>query len=234
MRNGSVLLPVRPGPPGLFAPLYGSHPPPGTHAAGAGPERGLDYGTTPPAYIAMQRHDAVRSSTKRGSTGRGRGALALVSGCLPLSLLAGACSPGAPSAGSAGATTIPSKVPALAPQAIVTADERTLAAESYTADSYVAAHLSDGASLYVFHSLCTGSADGHCQSIDAFRGKSKRPIWHRAYTGVVTLKPAQDGFSVKVTNYAPSDPLCCPSRPPTLTVYAWNGSQLIKQPVSGG
>lgn len=114
----------------------------------------------------------------------------------------------------------------------VRADIRRLAADSYTADVHIATRLRDGTMLYVFHSVCTGSADGHCQAVDAFRDRSVNAAWHRSYTGVVELRPADDGFSVKVVDYAPSDPLCCPSRPPVVTVYTWNGSRIVAGPGS--
>lgn len=100
---------------------------------------------------------------------------------------------------------------------------RILAARSYTADRTLQETMPDGTHLYIVHSICTGSADGHCQAIDVFTARSNRPIWHRSYLTVESIRLLPHGFSVRSASYAPRDPLCCPNRPPIVTTYTWTG-----------
>jgi hypothetical protein len=85
--------------------------------------------------------------------------------------------------------------------------------------------LPSGQRLVVIHSVCTGSADGHCQAIAVFRGSDPRPVWTGHYSGVTAFAAYAGGFSVTSVQYAPSDPLCCPSRPPVTQRYRWNGKE---------
>ncbi|MGH2443945.1 MAG: hypothetical protein ACRDFX_12390, partial [Chloroflexota bacterium] len=119
-------------------------------------------------------------------------------------------------------------------QAIVIADQNVLEAGSYTPDKHLSVDLASGARLYVFHSVCTGSADGKCQAIDVFKGGSPTVIWHRQFAQVLALTPAYHGFRVKSERYRPQDPLCCPSLPPVTTVYTWNGNALTARRLSAG
>jgi hypothetical protein len=82
----------------------------------------------------------------------------------------------------------------------------------------------DGTVLVIFHSLCTGSADGHCQAVDVFHDRAPKAIWHRQYIGVKAIHVRSNGFSVEAYNYGPQDPLCCPSLPPVTDTYKWTGS----------
>lgn len=78
--------------------------------------------------------------------------------------------------------------------------------------------------LIIFHSICTGSVDGHCQAVDVFRGSSQTPIWHRQYAGVLDIKAVTNGFAVRAVSYGAQDPLCCPSLPAVTDTFTWTGA----------
>lgn len=99
--------------------------------------------------------------------------------------------------------------------------------QSYTADYHVDV-VAGGTVFHVFHSVCTGSADGHCQAVDVFRDSKRHPVWHKQYIGVQRIRPSPKGFIVIADSYAPQDPLCCPSRPRVKDVYGWNGSRFVE------
>jgi hypothetical protein len=107
---------------------------------------------------------------------------------------------------------------------IVARDRAALAREGFSVDTTITQPLSEGSVLAIFHSICTGSADGHCQSVDVFRGGATQAVWHRQYIGVRLLRAVPNGFAVTATSYASQDPLCCPSLPDVRDVYTWNGS----------
>lgn len=46
------------------------------------------------------------------------------------------------------------------------------------------------------------------------------------HLGCVLLSAGGEQFVVKYDNFAPSDPLCCPSRPPVDITYTWDGRSL--------
>jgi hypothetical protein len=97
---------------------------------------------------------------------------------------------------------------------------------SYTPDYYRLATMRDGTTLFIFHSICTGTADGHCQAIDVFQNDKPTAVLHRQYASVLGINLQINGFAVKSVQYARGDPLCCPSLPPRVDIYRWNGSQL--------
>jgi hypothetical protein len=105
-------------------------------------------------------------------------------------------------------------------------DESALRRAQYTPDFHRVARLHDGTLLLIFHSVCTGSADGHCQAVDVFRNGEQRAIWHHQYPGVLAVEARPNGFSVKSVRYAPGDPLCCSSLPPAVHVYRWKGGRI--------
>ena len=84
----------------------------------------------------------------------------------------------------------------------------------------------DGTALYVYRSVCRGSADGHCQAVDAFRPGRRTPVWHHQYLQVVSIRRTRGGFSVTADRYRPQDPLCCPSLPPSTETFLWRGGAL--------
>lgn len=98
-----------------------------------------------------------------------------------------------------------------------------LLAAGYTVSYRVTAFGLNGAPLYVYRSVCTGSADGHCQAVDAFRPGGRAPIWHHQYTNVLAIRAVRGGFSIRVDRFRPRDPLCCPSLPPLTEIVTWTG-----------
>src|ERR1700730_16727302 len=48
-------------------------------------------------------------------------------------------------------------------------DTGLLSRQGYSVNTTLTTALPDGTVLYIFRSICTGSADGHCQSVDVFR-----------------------------------------------------------------
>ncbi len=102
-------------------------------------------------------------------------------------------------------------------------DRKLLLASSYTPDKYVVSQIEGGKQILVFHSVCTGSADGHCQAIQVFRAGNTSPIWVEHYAGVKAFHASPSGFTVTSVQYASSDPLCCPSLPPETRAFRWNG-----------
>ncbi len=102
-------------------------------------------------------------------------------------------------------------------------DRKWLLAASYTPDRYEVSQILGGTRILVFHSVCTGSADGHCQAIQVFRAVDSKPVWVGHYAGVKSFRATAGGFSVTSVQYASSDPLCCPSLPPETRDYQWNG-----------
>jgi hypothetical protein len=135
-----------------------------------------------------------------------------------LPLLLGACALGG---GSASPTATPQ---------VSAADLHThlayLHARSLTPDRHFAVPLNGGHVLYVVHSLCSGSADGHCQTVDAFLDGKVTPLFDRQYASVAKLTPIPNGFSVTAQSYRASDPLCCPSGPTVTDRAVWNGTSL--------
>jgi hypothetical protein len=104
---------------------------------------------------------------------------------------------------------------------VVKRDIAILRSLQFTPDKHVLVRAEGGVTLYVFHSVCTGSADGHCQAIHVFRGGERSPVWHRDYVDVLGMQPAPDGFVVRAADYSPGDPLCCPSGGPVTDTYRW-------------
>jgi hypothetical protein len=106
---------------------------------------------------------------------------------------------------------------------VVARDQKHLRASSYSPDRYVTSRILDGSEILIFHTVCTGSADGHCQAIQVFRRRDASPIWTGHYAGVLSFRPSPNGFTVTSVQYAATDPLCCPSLPPATREFRWNG-----------
>ena len=113
---------------------------------------------------------------------------------------------------------------------VIVADTRRLATQQYSVDHHVVGLLSNGIPFYVFHSVCTGSADGHCQAVDVFLGRERTARWHRQFAGVSALMATAGGFSLRLTDYLPTDPLCCPSGATRIYTYRWNGTAFAEAP----
>jgi hypothetical protein len=137
-----------------------------------------------------------------------------------------ACGSGSTSGPPSTATAVPALSPSAAgarESGAVAGYASDLRKSGFTPDYHITVPVQGGETLYVFHSLCTGSADGHCHSVDVFTGAGRKPVWHKDYVGVFGLQPAKDGFQVRATSYARGDKLCCPSELPVIDTYTWNG-----------
>lgn len=151
-------------------------------------------------------------------------------GCIVVLALTG-CDPGhssAPATAVATATKHRSAIstPMRRPESLAAAvarDRKWLLASSYSPDRYTVSQISAGTRILVFHSVCTGSADGHCQAIQVFRVGDSKPLWVGHYAGVKSFRASPGGFTVTSVQYASSDPLCCPSLPPETRDYQWDG-----------
>lgn len=85
-----------------------------------------------------------------------------------------------------------------------------------------------GGRLSAVKGVCQGSADGYCQQVFFFDNGQ--------YLGTDTLATSRGiinvaaGGAAKIAityaQYAPEDPLCCPSLAPVTIVYTWTGSTL--------
>lgn len=115
---------------------------------------------------------------------------------------------------------------------ILSRDSAELRKLSFSATSHIDTHAGSTV-FHVFHSICTGSADGHCQAIHVFAGRGTKPIWRHLYVEILNLSVVPSGFAVDAQNYAPQDPLCCPSLPPTHEVYRWNGTRFTSSARGG-
>ncbi len=83
--------------------------------------------------------------------------------------------------------------------------------------------------LFAWLGQCEGSRDGHCLKIFFFS--------NTVFLGTDTWFPSQgivkyyaDGhgtIAVTYANYAPDDPVCCPSLSPVTITYHWTGSQMV-------
>jgi hypothetical protein len=112
------------------------------------------------------------------------------------------------------------------PAADARADGALLLRRSYSPDYHLEVPIGASGTLLVFHSVCTGSADGHCQAVDAFEGT--RPVWHREYQDVLRVAPAANGFIVRSATYKASDPLCCPSGGESTESFVWRAGHVVR------
>ncbi|GAC1473239.1 MAG: hypothetical protein PVSMB7_26960 [Chloroflexota bacterium] len=106
--------------------------------------------------------------------------------------------------------------------------KQALRLQGYAMSSRIETFGVDGTALYVYRSVCNGSADGHCQAVDAFRGTQTHAVWHRQYVDVRSIKPTQGGFAVTFSAYRSNDPLCCPSLPPKTTRFLFTGQRIVE------
>lgn len=107
------------------------------------------------------------------------------------------------------------------------ANDGYLRRHSYSPRLHVVSKLDGGTALHVIASVCAGSADGHCQSVDVFRGDTG-PVWHKQYVTVTAIAAAPQGFRVTAPGYAPNDPLCCPSKQAMTEIYTWTGIGFVR------
>lgn len=155
-----------------------------------------------------------------------RSALALV----VLALVVSAAISGCGGTGSATSSSAPSPTRASRPgSAVIATDAAYLRSQSLTVDSHIVSQLRNRTPLYVFHGVCTGSADGHCQAVAVFVGGGQKPTWLRQYVGVRGMSPVSLGFSITAVSYASQDPLCCPSLPDVTDTYTWDGTHFVER-----
>lgn len=138
-----------------------------------------------------------------------------------LALVSTGCGRGSPRTSPAAGTSLP-RVPSTS-IADIRRDDAYLLRRSYTPKSHVRSALPTGTALDIIISVCTGSADGHCQAVDVFASGDTRPLWHRQYVDVTKLVAVPGGFAVTSARYGPHDPLCCPSGRPLTNTYRWSG-----------
>lgn len=109
------------------------------------------------------------------------------------------------------------------------ADLATIRAHGYTPHGHGASTPDGfGGTLYAWSGVCSGSADGYCQKVFFFIG-TRYLGTDTARSSILTAVRAAGPQNIDVTypNYAPQDPLCCPSGTPVTITYHWNGTRLI-------
>jgi len=144
-----------------------------------------------------------------------------ITALVTLMLFLTGCGSGSQRASPAAGTSTP-QAPAVG-IADVRRDDAYLLRRSYTPKSHVRSALPAGTPLVIIISVCTGSADGHCQAVDVFASGDTRPLWHQQYLDVTKLVAVPGGFAVTSARYGPQDPLCCPSGRPLTNTYRWSG-----------
>jgi hypothetical protein len=107
-----------------------------------------------------------------------------------------------------------------------------LQARELTPDRRLVVPLGRGNTLYVFHSVCSGSADGHCGEVDAFFDAGRDPVFDHQYPTMQRMEAIPGGFSITARSFKTTDPLCCPSGPTVTDRYAWHGGKLSRRGAS--
>jgi hypothetical protein len=112
---------------------------------------------------------------------------------------------------------------------LIIVDAHVVVALGYDPSGVVTTSTADGQTLVAISGARIGAADGSPQWVFFFLGTT--------YLGTDTAVPSPQlqlagspgpgQVDVQYTNYAPSDPLCCPSLPPVTITYTWNGSALV-------
>lgn len=144
-----------------------------------------------------------------------------------------ACTSASASATSCAAAPIPPSPTLAAPARAATSSqlqkERSiLEGKGYTPVAELSVRPTAGPEFDVFHSICTGSADGKCQEVDVFERNTVKVIWSREFTDVLAFSALSSGFMVKAADFKPSDPMCCPSGGTISHVYRWNGQKIME------
>ncbi|MGH2589113.1 MAG: LppP/LprE family lipoprotein [Dehalococcoidia bacterium] len=83
----------------------------------------------------------------------------------------------------------------------------------------------DGTTFIGLYGFRSPSADGGPQWVFFFNGATFLGEDTAVPSNGLSLagSPAPSQINVQYANYAPSDPLCCPSLPPVTITYTWNG-----------
>ena len=152
-----------------------------------------------------------------------------------LALALALASPGAPSRAQAtappGEGLIPPELLQQSPRRVVLAmesDLETVLAKGYEPFQVQANYGARGGVLIAISGVAVDSADGYNQWVFFFLNDT--------YLGTDTLYPSPQlaivgnngpgAISVRYANYAPGDPLCCPSLRSVVITYYWDGYSL--------
>jgi hypothetical protein len=110
----------------------------------------------------------------------------------------------------------------------IAADSRQVVAMGYDLIGVVTTAGPDGGTFVGIAGTKIGTADGYTQWVFFFNGTT--------YLGTDTAVPSPQlqlvgspgagQIAVQYTNYAPDDPLCCPSLPPVTITYTWDGTRV--------
>ena len=110
----------------------------------------------------------------------------------------------------------------------IAADSQKVVALGYDVFGVVTTVGPDGSNFIALSATKIGTADGYTQWVFFFDGTTYLgtdtavPSPQLSLTG----SPAPGQVNVQYINYAPSDPLCCPSLPPVTITYTWNGTNV--------
>jgi hypothetical protein len=108
----------------------------------------------------------------------------------------------------------------------VISDIQQVLAMSYDVTDIVTTYDSHGTPFIGISGLKIPTADGYTQQVFFFSGSSflGTDTSGTSPGAVVTGSPAPGQINVRYENYAPDDPLCCPSRAPVTITYSYDGS----------
>jgi hypothetical protein len=112
--------------------------------------------------------------------------------------------------------------------ATLAADTQQVVQMGYDVTGIVTTPGPDGSTFIGISGIKIGIADGYTQWVFFFNGTT----YLGTDTGVPSPQlqlvgsPAAGQINVQYTNYAPNDPLCCPSLPPVTITYTWDGTRV--------
>jgi hypothetical protein len=110
----------------------------------------------------------------------------------------------------------------------LTVDLEKVVALGYDTDAVVTTPGPNGTTFIGIAGTPIGSADGGNQWVFFFSGATYLgtdtavPSKHLSLAG----SPGPGQINVSYQNFAPTDPLCCPSLPPVTITYTWNGTSV--------
>ncbi len=108
----------------------------------------------------------------------------------------------------------------------VLSDMQKVLSLGYDVTGVVTTYGPDGSSFIGISGAKLNNADGGPQWVFFFTGASYLGTDTAVPSSFLALAgtPAAGQISVSYQNYAPGDPLCCPTLPPVTITYTWNGS----------
>jgi|GEM_PF-2688108 len=126
----------------------------------------------------------------------------------------------------AGGGTPSGSGPASALAAVVLADIQQVVAMDYDVFGVVTTAGPDGSTFIAIAGSKIGTADGATQWVFFFNGTTYLGTDTAVPSPFLSLagSPAPGQIEVKYVAYARNDPLCCPTLPPVIITYTWNGS----------